>query len=271
MVEGHDARTSTLAAILANHPAGDDISSTEEADDTDTRQIQPGGRILAARLLGGFPETGAEAVKSLIRVTKEEDPELRRQAIHSLGCTGDESALDTILDALDAEQEGVRLAALDALRNFTAADSVRTRLVEMLEDPDPTIRQRVVGQIAPLSGTVVSDYLCQALEDDDLGVCRTALNQLNSENHSAQIARRVEDLMFRFSGELSKDAAAALRRIEDFSSSSRLLEALMDAEQTPNHRICIDALAELYSGRGNDTAAASTAPDLEQVQKGGIG
>ena len=251
MVAGHDTQTSTLAAILANQPRSEDIPAAGNEDNVTYKQTQPGVRILAARLLGNFPETGAEVVKSLILASKEEDPELRREAIHSLGCSGDESALDTILDGLTAEQEGIRLAALDALGNFTGADSVGTRLVEMLEDPDPTIRQRVVEQITSLPGAEVTDYLCRALEDDDLGVCRTALNALTRENYSAETAQRVEGLMFRFSSELRKNAAAALRRMQDFSSSSRLLENLMDAEQTPHHWVCIDALAEMYASAQN--------------------
>ncbi len=266
MVAGHDAQTSTLAAILANQPPDNDISSAEEGDSTS--QIQPGVRILAAKLLGSSPETGAEVIKALIQVTKEGDPELRREAINSLRRTGDESALDTILDGLAAEQEGVRLAALDALGNFTGSDSVRKRLFKMLEDPDPSIRQRVVEQIASLPGPELSAYLCQALEDEDLGVCRAALNQLTRENYSAETAQRVEDLIFRFSGELRKNAAAALRKMQDFSSSSRLLENLMDTEQTTNHWVCIDALAEMYSAAGINNATGSTASD---IRPGGVG
>ncbi|MCP4874028.1 MAG: HEAT repeat domain-containing protein [Gammaproteobacteria bacterium] len=267
MVAGHDARTSTLAAILANQPPTD-ISPNEVEDDTDHRQIQPGVRILAVRLLGSFPETISGAVKSLIQATKEGDPELRREAIHSLRRAGDESALDTILDGLSAEQEGVRLAALDALGNFSSSDNVRTRLVDMLEDPDPTIRQRVVEQIISLPGPEVTDYLCRALEDEDLGVCRAALHQLTRQHYSAETARRVESLMFRFSGELRKNTAAVLRRMQDFSSSSRLLENLMDMEQTTNHWVCIDALAEMYSIAGKNNTAGSTAAE---VRPGGVG
>ena len=251
MVAGHDAQTSTLAAILVNQSRREDISTAENEDKVAYKQAQPGVRILAARLLGNFPEPGAEVIKSLALVSKEQDPELRRVAIHSLGCAGDESALGTILDGLSAEQQGVRLAALDALGNFTGSDSVRTRLIKMLEDPDPTIRQRVVEQITSLSGPEVTDYLCRALEDEDLGVCRTALDVLSRENYSTETARRVEDLMFRFSSELRKNAAATLRRMQDFSSSSRLLENLMDVEQTPQHWVCIDALAEMYSSTQN--------------------
>jgi hypothetical protein len=109
----------------------------------------------------------------------------------------------------------------------------------------------VVEQITSLSGSQVSDYLCRALEDDDLGVCRTALNVLFPETYNREISQRIEGLMFRFANELGKDAAAALRRMQDFSSSSRLLEKLMDAEQTPLHWVCIDALAEMYSSTEN--------------------
>ncbi|RLC58670.1 MAG: hypothetical protein DRI30_02300 [Chloroflexi bacterium] len=268
MVAGQDTQTSTLAAILANQPSAEAVSSTGEADDIGFKQVQPGVRTLAARLFRNIPEAGAEAIQSLIHVCKEGDPGLRREAIHSLGCSADESALDTILDGLTAEQEGVRLAALDALGNYCGSDSVGTRLAKMLEDPDPTIRQRVVEQITSLPGAEVSNYLCRALEDDDLGVCRTALNQLTRENYSAEAAQKVDNLMFRFSGELSINAAAALRRIEDFSSSSRLLENLLDMEQASNHWVCIDALAELYSVAGIHGSAGSTASD---VRTGGTG
>ena len=88
MVAGHDAQTSTLASILANQPPVDEMSSNEVEDVTDHRQIQPGVRILAARLLGSLPEIASEAVKSLIQVTKEGDPELRREA--SIVCDAQE-------------------------------------------------------------------------------------------------------------------------------------------------------------------------------------
>ena len=55
------------------------------------------------------------------------------------------------------------------------------------------------------------------------------------------------DLIFRFSGELKVNAAAALRRMSDYSSAARLLETLNDAEQEELHWICIDAMAEMYA------------------------
>ncbi len=253
MVEGQTVHTSTLAAILANQPRSEDDLTAEEDNEAEQKLVQPGVRILAIRLLRNFPEPGAEAVKSLIQACLEEDPELRREAILGLGKTGGEMALDSILNGLTDEQESVRLAALDALGNFIDFDGVPARLMSMLDDPDPAIRQRVVEQLTSLPQADATGYLCRALEDDDLGVCRTALNMLSRENYSQEMAQRIEDLMFRFSCELRQDAAAALRRVEDFSSSPRLLESLKDEEQSTRHWVCIDALAVMYSARANPT------------------
>ncbi len=248
LIKGQSAQTSTLVAILENQPS-EEIDSTDNSDsDVNQQQIQPGVLLLAIRLLGKFRNLDKEVVDLLIHLSQDSDQELRKEVIHVLGHTGEESALDTVLNAVSAEHDGVRLAALDALCNFTGSKGVPARLLEMLDDPDPTIRQRVVEQINLLPGSEVNNFLCKALEDDDLGVCRAALNVLTAENYSAEIAQRVESLMFRFSGDLRQVAAAALRRVEDFSSSSRLLDNLMDEEHEQNHWVLIDALAEMYSG-----------------------
>ncbi len=253
MVEGQTVHTSTLAAILANQPRIEDDLTAEGDNEAEEKLVLPGVRILAIRLLRSFPEPGAEAVKPLIQACLEEDPELRREAILGLGKIGGEMALSSILNGLADEQESVRLAALYALGSFTDFDGVPARLMSMLDDPDPAIRQRVVEQLVSLPQADATDYLCRALEDDDLGVCRAALNMLSRENYSQEMAQPIEDLMFRFSCELRQDAAAALRRVEDFSSSSRLLESLGDEEQSAHHWVCIDALAVMYSAQANPT------------------
>ncbi len=242
MVADQDAQSSTLAAILANQPA-----PVEPEEDIELKEIQPEVRKLAIRLLRNYPQTGTDVVEVLIKLCQEEDQEMCREAFHSLGCTADDAALDTILHGLEEQDEGVRLAALDALGNFPGSDRGREQLLNMFEDPDPTIRQRVVEQIQSLSKSDVSDYLCRALEDDDLGVCRAALKVLSIESHNTETSLRIENLIFRFPNELGKAAAATLRRMQDFGCASRLLEYLKDEEQAHYHWVCIEALAEIYS------------------------
>jgi hypothetical protein len=58
--------------------------------------------------------------------------------------------------------------------------------------------------------------------------------------------------MFRFSGELAKEAAVALRRLHDLSSASRLLARLAAPEHERVHWLCIDCLGELYAEESVD-------------------
>jgi HEAT repeat protein len=253
MVTGRNAGNSTLAAILAAQPASNDASAEgeEDADEGESapRQPQPGVRVLAARLLGNLPKPGPAAVEALIAACDNDDPELHREAIRGLGHSGDKAALEPILAGLGSGQENVRLAALDALGDVTGANSPLNKMAR--EDPAPAIRQRVVENMTSLRGPEVAEKLCRALEDEDLGVCRTALSALSRENFTVEQARQIEKLIFRFSCELRKESAAALRRMDDFSAASRLLDQLKDMEQESLHWGCIDALAEMYSTVGS--------------------
>ena len=67
------------------------------------------------------------------------------------------------------------------------------------------------------------------------------------DTKSEELSARIFDLMFAFSAELVVDAAAALRRMDDWGSASRLVAMLDDPKQEEFHWICIDALAEMFA------------------------
>jgi HEAT repeat protein len=253
LIAGHDAQTSTLASMLANQVP---VSALAEAMDEPPRGF-PGKtvRILAARLLGNISSPEPPAVDVLIQACAGEDPELRREAIRSLGRIGDEKALPVILEGLEAEQEFIRMAALVASGQFTGVPDANERITKLLDDPDAAIRQKVVQTLDSQKGPAVAEYLLQALEDEDLGVCRAALNALSEEIYDEEHGKRIEELMFKFSAGLRQEAAATLRRMHDYSSTSALLERLRDMGQEEFHWICIEALAELYAGEEGKLAA----------------
>jgi len=85
------------------------------------------------------------------------------------------------------------------------------------------------------------------LNDGDRAVCRAALRALPGNTKSEELCARIFDLMFEFSAELVVDAATALRRMDDWSSASRLVAMLDDPKQEEFHWICIDALAEMFA------------------------
>jgi HEAT repeat protein len=70
----------------------------------------------AARKLGERRERNNLAVEALsVACRKDEDPEVRREAVRSLGMIKDAEALSQMLGALKDEDEGVRLEAVRAL------------------------------------------------------------------------------------------------------------------------------------------------------------
>ncbi len=153
-----------------------------------------------------------------------------------------------MLRGLEAAESEVRLAALDALAGLGTGSRADKRLFGLLDDPDPSVRQRAVQALAMTKEKQVAERLLGTLADPNLDVCRTALGALSEEARVPDTAARIVELMFRFSGELRIETAATLRRLgERDEASGQLLAALGDPAQEDFHWICIDALAELYA------------------------
>ena len=147
----------------------------------------------------------------------------------------------------------MRLAAVDALKEFHLPTVAQERIDVLCADPDPNLRCAAIS--ASGSGAAAKDCLFRALEDEDQQVCRTALNTLTKHTCSDECAVRILDLIFRFSGELRIEAGAALRRVGDLQGVSRLLGILSDAGQEELQWLCIVALADYFAGAGHTAEA----------------
>jgi HEAT repeat protein len=246
LIAGHDATTSTLAAMMT--PVVEETPAVVEPPQDDG-QVAPSNavRILAARLLGGLPAPGAQAVRDLMQAYRDGDEELRREIIVALGRIGDHEALPVVVHGLAAEEQEIRSAALDALERFPGVSAADEHLVELLADEDPYIRERAVQTIGASKSPTALGALPRMLNDSDRAVCRAALRALPGDMKSEELSARIFDLMFEFSAELTVDAAAALRRMDDWGSASRLVAMLDDPKQEEFHWICIDALAEMFA------------------------
>ncbi len=264
ILAGGDPQTSTLASILAGATEGAPGPHRHPGGKPAARIPENSVCILAARLLGNLPKPGPRAVKALTKAAKADETGLRREALIALGRIGDAKALAVVVEGLKANQPEIRLAALDALGRFAGAprtpkagasggdqsfwtSGADEQLVQLLRDPDADIRQRAVRALALGEGPHLAQYLRQTLEDKNPEVCRAALGALSKEYYDNDCSDRVMKLMFRFSGELREEASATLRRLEDFTTASRLLATLDDPEEEEHHWICIDALAEMYA------------------------
>ena len=246
LIVAHDATSSTLAAMMT--PAVEDVPATTEAAEDD-RQAEPRNsvRILAVRLLGGLAAPGPQAVRELMDAYAEGDQALRREIIVALGRISDSEALPVILEALAAAEQEIRSVALDALECFPGVSAADEHLAGLLADENAFIRERAVQAIGAMKSPAALGALPRMLNDSDRLVCRAALRALPADMKSEALCARIVGLMFKFSAELTADAAAALRRMRDWDSAKRLLAILDDPNQEEFHWICIDALAEMFA------------------------
>ncbi len=216
-------------------------AGTDETDETHARAVL---RMHAARLLGTLPGAGREAVQALERTLADPFAGARQEAIRALAEIGDQAALDAILEHLADPDPEVRLEALRAAGRLSPPKSLDRRLVEFLSHPDPVMREHAVRALASAAEPMAPDHLAEALDDDDIGVCRAALAALRRPPLDALLRSRLLQLLFRFSGDLRLDVAATLARLGDGDGLSVLLQTLRDPAEDDYHWICIDALAE---------------------------
>ncbi|MFQ5757036.1 MAG: HEAT repeat domain-containing protein [Acidiferrobacterales bacterium] len=252
MLTGRDARTSTLASIFSG-PVQAEEATLETIEAPPARAHGNTVRILAARLLGGISSPQPQVIDALVDAARAGENSLRSEALQALGRIGDKKGLPAVIEGLGAEQREVRLAAVEALAGLTRVAGTDKRLAALYQDPDPAVRLQVVQALGFRKGPKVGRHLYRALEDENLEVCRAALGALSKQTYTRDCTDRIVDLMFRFSGELRQEAAAALRRLRDFSPAAQLLNTLNNQDQEEFHWICIDALAEMYAGGRTQT------------------
>ena len=162
-----DPGSSTLASILVSRvrdvaaAAGAGEPQDKPAGRSLERTAMPTLRIQAMRLLGTVGEPGSDAVAALIEMTESDTPELFCEALQALAAIGDRQALPAIRAALGSELTDIRLAALDAIDQLGAAADIE--LNQLLDDPDPIIRERTVLALGNTPGAAGASRIVQAL------------------------------------------------------------------------------------------------------------
>jgi len=246
-----DPASSTLGSILAGLPDSEAETPPAGAGETGEEMVSERVRLHAVRLLGGIRDPGAEAVEALAEITGTGSDEHCREALVALGRIGGARGLATITPFLDSKKLEIRLAALDALIEARADAPLGRHLGELLADPEPVVRERAVRRLAAARSAPAVELLRGVLADDDLGVCRAALDALPSDACTPDIRASILSLLPRFSGELRREVGGTLRRLGAAANgtASTLVDALNDAEQAECHWIFIDTLAEIFAAQ----------------------
>ena len=115
-----------------------------------------------AEVINGLIPAGPKGVDALSGIaSSEQDPELRRKAIHNLGITGGKSAAPALLAIYKKNTDPeTRKAVAQAL--FLAEDS--HDLVELARaEKDPAVKQSLVQQLSLMHNKEATDYMLEIL------------------------------------------------------------------------------------------------------------
>ena len=225
MIGDHGPGTSTLAAILAQPSTATDAheSEPELEQRTETTGEKPNNkkRVLAARLLGNIPDPGSQVMAALAAAGADPDAAVRKEVILALGRIADPKSVPVILNGLNARNDDVRMAALDALKSFNSIKKINKRLAAMFVDPNPDIRERIVTIEYRLRACGHKLSNCKPWKIKTLKSAARRWLVVQRMQEAYEAVQLASDLIFRFAGELKANAAAALRRMNDYSSTAR--------------------------------------------------
>lgn len=152
------------------------------------RDADPNVRNLATDALGSVG--GPAAVDTLLALAGEEDPQRRAQAANALAHVVDSdprAAQQVTTLARDAEAK-VRAATLSGLASTGGEPPHRGRqlLVELADDPDPTVRQRVAVLARRLAPDTAPQILRRYAGDPDQRVRQLAAAELERLTETGQ-------------------------------------------------------------------------------------
>lgn len=145
----------------------------------------------AARdLLAARPDDRGQVLRVLLQGLTHANPSVRYECAHALDTYGDTSCIASLLALTDDPVPRVRRIAIHALschackpESFAGSDAVRDRLARAaLSDPSVQVRRHAVVAVAQAGGPGAADILRQALaQDSDMVVqrnCRATLRRI---------------------------------------------------------------------------------------------
>ena len=165
------------------------------------------------------------ATRALVNTLTDES--LAIEAAHALGQIGDPEAIDGLLNLIGSNDASIRQAAVSALNSLAAASSLSKRIIPLLHDRDPNIRESAVKiagyfgypesatELLNLTGDASEQVRCAALEHlpyvEDEAAFDVLVNAIKKETPKCRAA-----------------AARALANMDAPAAVSHLIEGLAD-------------------------------------------
>jgi HEAT repeat protein len=99
---------------------------------------------------------------ALVPILRDENEDVRRRAATCIGWLGEKRLAGDLLPLLADRSAAVRCAVLEAMENLRSPQVV-TRVIELLDDPEESVRQKAFGVV----GAITGERLAAALPEDE--------------------------------------------------------------------------------------------------------
>ncbi len=222
-------------------------------------------RRAAVTSLGNLQDT--TAVRALMRALRQDsDPEVRQAAAWSLGEIEDPRAIPALGEALRQDDvAAVRMTAAHALGEIEDPRGVEP-LGAAINDSDIEVRRAVIHALGEIESPAAIDVLVPALRDSDPEIRETAVWALGEIEDARAVPALSDVLRSDASAVVREKAAWALGEIEHGSAVEALSAALSDRD-VKVRRMAIWALGEVEDARAVEPLAGLLRDDDAEVRR----
>jgi hypothetical protein len=131
----------------------------------------------------GDQDVDADDIPALKNIAlRDTDPERRLAAVTMLGASEDPTAVPVLAQALSDEDDEVRMAAIQALSDFTGDAPIDLLSKVAVDDPSADNRYEALEALSDLGGERVLSTVQQALNDPDEDVRALAEGMLDNQD-----------------------------------------------------------------------------------------
>jgi HEAT repeat protein len=195
---------------------------------------------------------GSDSCNSvLISLLNDENKEVKRASIKSLGITKSPHAVEPLLNLLSKIENGADAdTILDIISSLCSIGDLKAvePLVELLKDDNPVIRRQCVIVLGALKDKRAVNSLISVLKDENAAVRREAVIALGDIGDNRAVEPLISALFEpeRFI-DISADISKSLKKIGDLGRTvNMLIDVINDSNKLPFHWLALKSMGEIY-------------------------
>lgn len=226
---------------------GDEGEATgEEVEDKEVKreEVVPGLKVWAARAMKGSSSKVSE--EFLLHLIEDDEPLVRKEAAISLAYTGNEAALDILLDEMPVEEGAIEVEILESIAKL-GGKRVDDILLGLLKNNDPVKRYYTLQAISSRENNEeIFSRVVELLKDENEIVQKEAVVFLGKTKDEEAVEPLISVLFSTEAGDyLNDDIINALSSIDSKGASDMILYGLSDCKEWSIQSHAIEVLTEL--------------------------